>query len=178
MKLVIILVMSLLISGSVNNDPEKMSWQENRKLTWADFQGTPGGNDDFVASTNSGISFSYAIKRQGESVELNYTVLSNFYPKDSWYRPEVASAYILAHEQNHFDISELHARKLRKLLTEIPVNENVKLLVDNLYGEIEQQRRSMQSSFDSDSDHSKNKEAEYRWRAFVAEQLQAYAAWK
>lgn len=178
MKLILLALISLLMTSPSETDPEKMPWSETRKLTWADFQGTPNRSEDFVASTNSGISFSYSISNRDGAYGFHYTVLSNFYPKDSWYRPESASEYILKHEQTHFDISELYARKLRKILHTITVDSNVKTLVDSLYGEIEQQRRAMQSRYDKESDHSKNTAGEQKWRQFVAEELQKYSDWK
>ncbi len=157
---------------------EKMQWSETRKLNWGDFKGTPNLGDDYVASTNSGISFSYSIgSRNGEFI-FDYTVLSNFYPEQSWYKPEAASVYILKHEQTHFDISELHARKLRKKLAAIAVGENIKAEVDQLYSETERERRAMQKAFDKESDHSKIKDGEYKWRNYIATELQNYDGWK
>jgi hypothetical protein len=178
MKIISLLLLSFLSFSTLENDPEKMPWSETRRLTWADFQGTPNRSDDFVASTNSGISFSYSISNRDGNYGFRYTVLSNFYPKDSWYKPESASEYILKHEQTHFDISELYARKLRKKLESLEIGSNIKDVVDQLYVEIEQQRRAMQAEYDRDSDHSKNRDGEFRWREFVAGELQKYDNWK
>ncbi|AVI49832.1 DUF922 domain-containing protein [Pukyongia salina] len=178
MKILLILAIPVLLLFPVENDKEKMQWDESRPLTWSDFKGVPNGSDDYVASTNSGISLSYSIGYRNGEYKFNFTVQSNFYPKQSWYRPEAASEYILKHEQTHFDISELHARKLRKKLMELDVTENVKADADKLYSEIEQERRDMQHRFDSDSDHSKLRELELEWRDFIASELEKYDSWK
>ena len=160
------------------NDKEKIQWDASRQLTWDDFKGKPGGSGSYVASTNSGISFSYSIGTRNGEAFFNYTVKSNFYPNQSWYLPEAASEYILKHEQTHFDISELHARKLRERLSKVEASKEVKNKLDYIYNEIEKERRAMQSAFDKDSDHSKIREEEYRWRAYVAEELERYHEWQ
>lgn len=178
MKFLFILLLSctFLLPSGVDN--EKMQWSESRPLNWSDFQGQPDGAADYVASTNSGISLSYSIGNKNGTWRFDYNVNSNFYPKQSWYRPEAASEYILKHEQTHFDISELHARKLRKKLSELTVTSEVKSEADKLYSESEQLRRAMQQDYDNDSDHSKIKAAEFEWREYVASELKKYDHWK
>lgn len=155
-----------------------MQWSEDRQLTWDDFQGTPDAGDSFVASTNSGISFSFSYQTRNGKMKLKYEVLCNFYPELSWYRPTMVSSYILKHEQTHFDISELFARKLRKAMAETQFSTQPKEEVNALYNDIERQRREMQQLFDLESDHSKNEEAELHWRKFVANELMKYDAYK
>jgi len=43
--------------------------------------------------------------------------------------------------------------------------------LNDIYSEIEQQRRQMQNQFDKETNHSINKEAEYKWRQFVEKEL-------
>ena len=157
---------------------EKIAWAEGRKLNWADFKGVPSGPEDYVASTNSGVSFSFSYKEQNGQSVIDYTVRGNFYPNLSWYRPSKVTNYILEHEQMHFDISELCARKLRKSLATIPRDRDFKSRSEVVYEQNEKVRREMQTQYDTDSDHSNNKEEELRWRTYVAEQLTVYDSWK
>ncbi|MBL4663729.1 MAG: DUF922 domain-containing protein [Flavobacteriaceae bacterium] len=177
MKLFISALLLLFLSPDISEE-EKIIWDENRKLTWADFKGVPSGPLDFVASTNSGVSFSFSYKERNGVGTIDYTVLSNFYPVLSWYRPSKVSAYILEHEQMHFDISELCARKLRKSLSNVPRNRNFKENTEVIYQENEAYRRELQTRYDIESDHSNNKEEEYKWRVYIAEQLEVYGSWK
>ena len=157
---------------------KKLSGAKIVNLTWADFKGTPSGPEDFVASTNSGVSFSFSYKERNGVGTIEYTVFSNFYPALSWYRPSKVSTYILEHEQMHFDISELCARKLRKGLVGIPHDRNFKENSEVVYQQYEAERRQLQTQYDKESDHSNNREAEYKWRVYIAEQLEAYGSWK
>lgn len=177
MKLITTVLLLLLLHPAAVEE-EKIVWTEDRKLSWADFKGVPDGPHNYVASTNSGVSFSFAYKEINGVSKIDYTIRSNFYPNLSWYRPSKVSNYILEHEQLHFDISELCARKLRKALNALPRDRDFKGKSEVLYQQNELERRELQEQYDTDSDHSNNKEGEYRWRAYVAEQLTAYAAWK
>jgi len=177
MKLISIILLLLFLTPDISEE-EKIIWNEDRKLTWEDFQGVPSGPTDFVASTNSGVSFSFSYKERNGVGTINYKVASNFYPALSWYRSTRVNSYILEHEQLHFDISELCARKLRKALSEIPKDRDFKANSEAVYQANEAHRRELQEQYDSDSDHSNVKEEEYKWRTFIATQLREYESWK
>lgn len=177
MKL-IICISVFLMSFIPVNDKEKVVWKEGKKLSWAMFKGNPENVSGFVASTNSGISLSFSVATRNDEVSITYTVKSYFYPNDSWYKRGNVNAYILAHEQTHFDISELFARKLKQKFSEIPQDSNFKAKAEKVYKQNEQERVAMQHLYDDESDHSRNETEERAWRIFVAKELKAYDAWK
>ena len=175
----IIILLLLPFFGIISSfEEEKIAWDANRPLTWEDFRGVPNRADSFVASTNSGISFSFSFSERNGVANIQYTVVSNFYPDLSWYRPERVTQYILEHEQTHFDISELHARKLRKALSSLSHDRDFKEKAEAIYNGLEAERRAMQTQYDKESDHSNVKEMEYQWRTIVAQELNALDAWK
>ncbi len=177
MQLLSVAILVLFLIPSEINE-EKITWNEDRKLTWADFKGVPNGPLAYVASSNTGVSFSYSYRERNGVGEIKFAVLSYFYPNLSWYRSSKVSDYILAHEQIHFDISELHARKLRQRLAVIPHDREFKSKAETLYEIIEADRREMQLQYDVESDHSNANEEEFLWRAYIAEQLRVYQRWK
>lgn len=174
---IIFLFFSIIIP-SVNED-KKIAWNENYKLSWSDFKAASKGNG-YVASTSSGISFSYTFSftETGEIINLDVSITSYFYPENSWFIPSEVSQYILNHEQTHFDISELHARILRKEISEATFTKNLKIEIEAIYKSIEDKRRAMQQLFDKETDHSKIKEKELEWEVVVAQQLKRYKDWK
>lgn len=179
MKLISFFLLCLVSSfPSTEVDKEKMPWSDSRTLTWSDFQGIPNAGDDYVASTNSGVSFSYSISFKNGVKDFNFTVESHFYPKLSWYRKGQVNDYILGHEQTHFDISELHARILKKRLSEATFSDAIKAEIKVIYEKTEQERRDMQNRFDVETVHSNNRKNEIQWELFVAEQLRSYERWK
>ena len=178
MKAVTIFTFLLISFFSSESDGIKIEWSESKKLTWADFQGTQSRSSDYAASSSTGLSFTYSVKVHGESVGLDYDVKCHFYPEESWYDRSAASAYILKHEQTHFDISELHARILRKLISEASFSKHMKTEMKAIYKEVEKQRVKMQHRFDAETEHSIKKEKEYLWEEFVDKKLRAYDLWK
>ena len=176
MKIFLAFIFFFLSTSQSNS--EKIIWKENQKLTWNDFRGKPVRSASFVASTNTGISFQYSYSISNGKVAVQYSVESTFYPVGSWYLPERVSPYILGHEQAHFDISELHARILRKNLDGRKFSKRVKSEIESIYQKVEQQRRAMQTKFDAETDHSRNKEMEIKWENFISKQLAEHDAWK
>lgn len=111
-------------------------------------------------------------------MDVTYSVESNFYPQQSWFQVGKVSPYILKHEQTHFDISELHARMLRKKLAGTRFTKKVKSEIESIYRKTELQRKVMQAKFDAETDHSRNVEKEVFWEKYVKEQLSEYEDWR
>lgn len=170
----------LLLFVAADTAEERIAWSESYKLSWSDFKGTPKVGNTFVASTSSGLSFSYGFKTiNGEPTnEFNFEVEAYFYPQNSWYDPGRVSPRVLQHEQTHFDITELHARLLRKRIAEFSFSSNIKDELDALYDQVERERREMQSRYDLETDHSVIRDQEAAWVARVQELLKQSVAWK
>ncbi|MEQ8417339.1 MAG: hypothetical protein RIB71_22835 [Imperialibacter sp.] len=94
-----------------NLNPTVICWSEEVKLTWSDFEGRPDTSTvfkDMLAGTSASIQTFYF-----EDAGLpNYRISHFFQRQVSWFRD--TSALLLLHEQLHFDISELYARRIRK----------------------------------------------------------------
>ncbi|MGB7784793.1 MAG: DUF922 domain-containing protein [Salinimicrobium sp.] len=178
MKTKIFLLFLVLSAGLQAQQPEeKILWSENL-LTWEDFKSAPPPGHAFHASANTGLSYSWSAKILGEEVELVYTVNSYFYPQFSWVSKK--NDLLLAHEQLHFDISELHARKLRMALDQFdPAKyKGLKTPLAEIYEKIEGERTSMQEQYDRETRHSENKEAQQLWEKKIALELQKLKKFK
>ncbi|CAL67190.1 DUF922 domain-containing protein [Christiangramia forsetii] len=156
---------------------EKIQWQEGLPLNWNDFKAQPDKSNSFSANTNSGISYSWSYSTASGVPVLKHEVFTNFYPNLSWVKDIKNEEYLLAHEQLHFDISELHARKLRKALDDYEIGRNIRQDLKRLYNRIESERVAMQNQFDKETSHSENSSAEMRWRKFVADELEKFKAY-
>ena len=180
MKQFLALLSLLFLAFTPTQDQVRISWDKEHKLTWDDFKGTSKAKSTFVASTNSGLSFNFGYKViDGKpTTDFNYKVETYFYPELSWFAPGRVNPRILAHEQKHFDISELHARILRKRIAEFNFTTNVKRELDTLYEAVEAERRSMQSQFDLETDHSVIKDQEIAWELKIAELLAEHEPWQ
>ncbi|TYA54829.1 hypothetical protein [Formosa maritima] len=165
--------------GYSQNNEQIIIWQDSIKLSWKNFKDKPDPNVDVVAITASGITFKYSIKKR-DDVIIGFTtqVQTIFYPEKSWYKPERANAYILSHEQLHFDITELHSRKFRQQITSILVTENLVENLDLLHLQIQKDLKYMQNLYDSETDNSRIIEAQTKWQKIIHDQLSKYSNYK
>ncbi|WP_144962975.1 DUF922 domain-containing protein [Gillisia sp. Hel_I_86] len=172
-------ILFLTISGPAfaQTGDLKIYWSEATLLSWEDFQGVPLEKTLFHANTNTGLSYSWGLKGTVQRMELDYKVEAFFYPAQSWVQPASKNGYLLKHEQLHFDISELHARKLRKILASVDgtkLNKDSRDYLNTFYEKIDKERSAMQNAFDKETNHSLNEEAELGWRHFVEEELNKF----
>lgn len=169
------------LGATAQQNADKIFWKENA-LTWEDFRAEPDRNSTFQANTSAGLSYSWGIRNENGAVTLKYEVESYFNPNNSWVFPESrGSEYLLSHEQLHFDITELHARKLRKKLSGIKVEDlskDPRKELNRLYKNIETERNAMQLKYDRETNHSINREAEASWQIYVRKELKKYGKYK
>jgi len=150
---------------------EGILWNAERRLTWADFKGKipPGAHS--AAITASGISYKYSANLIHHEVNLDFEVNTFFYPNESWYKPNICDDLVLSHEQLHFDIAELFARKMRKKLARTSFSDNVKAEVREIYKDILKELREFQERYDWETDFSRDKEKQLEWNRKIAEAL-------
>ncbi len=158
---------------------EVISWNDTLKLTWGHFKAVPKTNTSAVALTASGITFEFSVKEtETRIVDFDTKVYAHFYPKKSWYIKAQGDAYILAHEQLHFDITELYARKFRKEISQLKINSNIKSQLRNLHEKINKELAATQNRYDKESDNSVNREFQTKWNNYVKSELAKLEAYK
>lgn len=137
---------------------EYIAWTNDRLLTWEDFKCAPKTGTDAVASTSTSLGISYQLI----DGELNYDISCNFSKVKSW--GLMKTDYILAHEQAHFDITEIFARKLHEALQQYQFNRKTfKKDISEIYQSIVKQKEDYQKRYDGESDHSRNRKLQYEW---------------
>lgn len=150
----------------------RVQWQDE-PLNWKDFKGEPELQNPFDANTNSGISYSWSLRTSEKGTEFLYKVDVFFYPDLSWVKPGKKDARLLAHEQLHLNISELHGRKLRKAMAEYDpdLKSDIKKVLERIYQKNEISRRQMQEKYDRETNHGQNEAAQAKWENFIEAEL-------
>jgi hypothetical protein len=90
-----------------------LAWNEFYKLSWKDFKGQPTEN----AAGDAGTVVQIKAKPFMVKDKIQYDVQTFFDREKSWKRAEAPE--LLAHEQLHFDLAELYARKIRQKIAEL-----------------------------------------------------------
>ncbi|WP_394749763.1 DUF922 domain-containing protein [Spongiimicrobium salis] len=163
----------LLICSIGFSQEEEIPWSASRKLVWTDFKGAPQNNSDAAATTASGISYGFSAQMdsRGNTV-VDYEVNAFFYPNESWYKPSLSSDLILSHEQLHFDIAELFARKMRAQLSKMTFSKNVKKEIRQVYQSTIKALQAYQREYDRATNFSRNREQQLLWVEKINKALQ------
>lgn len=153
---------------------ETIPWSADRKLQWSDFKGSYFKTQWAAATTATSISYSFSVVEQNDQRFLDIAVGCEFYPQKSWYKPELCDALILSHEQLHFDIAELHARKFRKKLSETRFTDNVKEEVREIYAMVLKQLYIFQNKYDRETDFSRDLQQQLVWNQMISKELASF----
>lgn len=167
----------IILFTSAAHPLERLAWEDDLKLTWSDFKGRTQSIDGFAASSSTGISQSYEIDGEGYLNKPETVVTAHFYPEFSWYQRRDTSDHLLGHERAHFDITEIHARKLRRRIHEFNFTSNSKVEIQSLYKQVEKQRQAMQQQFDLETNHSRNHSQEAAWHQVIHKMLRKYGVY-
>lgn len=150
------LLMSLFFAVMPND--HLIEWKPTARLSWEDFKGAPDYSSENVALTNTSIQLEYGY----DKTSLEYTVKCRFDKTKSWVK--VRNEDVLTHEQIHFDIAELFARKLRRQLQEYKFNpKTVAEDVNAIYEKIMTEHHAMQELYDNETDHSRLEDKQAYW---------------
>jgi hypothetical protein len=152
---------SLLLILFIPFSSKPIPW---RVLSWSDFKGHP--NTANAALTKSVIN----VVTSENDGRFTYTVECWFVPEESFTR--VKNAYVLAHEQLHFDITELYKRKLQLLISAYNGcdSEGDRVFQSNA-DQLLKEWQATQDQYDNETLHSKDTIAQARWEREIKSKL-------
>ena len=164
MMLLIFLVSFFSFEKTSSPPPEKIRWEDSRRLAFADFKGDVPAVTPWAATTSSEINFYY------ESVNNKLTkvvVYASFNQEKSWMKKRLPE--VLSHEQLHFDITEVFARKFYHEV--LKKNTADKKELNNLFQKVNNECQQTQHDYDDATDHGVVEDAQAKWSEKVAAML-------
>jgi hypothetical protein len=168
-KLILCCLLLPSVLSAQSKDEELLEWNAARKLTWSDYKASPNPESDAAASTTTYLGIDYNIS----STSFSYKIQSLFSKTRSWGLHK--TAYILGHEQGHFDIAEVFARKLHKEMSEYKFNKKTyQKDLQKIYNEVTGEKEDVQNEYDRETRHSINKEKQAEWLRKIAKMLEEY----
>jgi hypothetical protein len=175
LSLLMPLLLALSGQASTTSQPAKpvkaepIPWSATRRLTAADFLGRP--NSALAASTSSDIKATVGCL----DFVFNGSAQATFDPNTSWIRdPKHVTEALLRHEQLHFDITEIYARKLRqKMVTFKQTADCGKLqpAFNNLTKGVYAEWGREEARYDQQSNHGLNVAQQAAWEQQVQQKL-------
>jgi hypothetical protein len=169
-RILMLLTLSMISYSSQAQLSKRMAqdtliWKSDSMLTREDFKAKRGGSAYGVTA-----SFIYLYQKE-KSGNMLFTVEAIFLKSKSFLKDE--SPYIIKHEQLHFDISELYARKLRKAISDKDFKKVKKTVevIQQLYNRASADCNKEQDKYDNDTEHSINAAKQQVWNESIAKQL-------
>jgi hypothetical protein len=174
------LCMLFIVASSFQNNDNIIVWSKTRKLTWNDFQGNISHDktherinvykENEVDAARSRVAIALYFQCQGS--KANHTIRAEFEKNNSWYYAKHKTEAVLSHEQLHFDITELYARKLRTKLSALS-NSCDKEAVRKVYQDNEEAFGKFSDQYDIETSHGVNKQKQSEWEIRVQNLLSA-----
>lgn len=158
-------------SGNWRNDEALITWENYRPLTWNDFIADIDESSPYDAWTWSGINYTYTWKNESGNIVVALDAFAFFDPLKSWVKQDLATEELLAHEQLHFDISEMYCRRFENAIKAFSFTENVEMEVDSIYQAHFNQLLAAQTEYDELSDHHANQQGQAYWEKYVHDEL-------
>ena len=145
---------------------ELLEWQPLYKLNWADYKASPDFGSGAAATTTTYLGIEYNIDKSG----FTYRISCRFSKNKSWGLHK--TDYILSHEQGHFDIAEIFARKLHKEMSEYRFNSKTfQKDLQRIYENLMTEKENMQNEYDRETNHSINKVRQKEWLEKISQLL-------
>jgi hypothetical protein len=168
----VIFLMGLLLGPmgygqhSRSESHEMLEWNEFYQISWEDFEGKPSKDSRGDAATAVKIK---AVPHYFKD-QLRYDVYAYFNRKASWARGH--SDALLKHEQLHFDIAELYARKIRKKISDLS-ERGVKdvQVINKAINDLMEESNEIDQRYDLETLHGALSKKQQAWEKMVKEQL-------
>lgn len=144
-------------------------WHRDRRLKIRDFKGAID-NRPGIAATNS--TFRYSGKSNaGINKPITLQVETVFDTKLSYFKADEDSLFVLSHEQLHFDISEMYARKfVKRVRDEIRLNADLESKLGKIYSEIILELQVEHDRYDTEVYSDSTKQS--AWNRIIKERLE------
>jgi hypothetical protein len=154
---------------AATTSPGTIPWSANRPLTWADFKSKPTPADRLAALTSATIDVQAAC----QDFKFASTVRAVFMPTESWVREaSKATPNLLRHEQVHFDITELYARKLRQKISLAKFDcEHLQPRFKNMSNALFAEWQKEEARYDQETNHGLTTDRQRGWEIKVQNQL-------
>lgn len=156
----------------LNSNEKLIFYNPAELLTVAAFAGDTDTNSAAVAITSSGFAFKAGFKNAGGKAILNIKVYCSFDKQMSWMKLNGKNAYIMQHEQQHFNISYLGAMDFMHQLKDATfTTDNYNKLIQTLYNQSSIFMEDLQQAYDSETHNGILKDRQQYWNEKINKRL-------
>ena len=148
-------------------------WSAGRRLAWSDFQGSPPSE----GSEGAKISYTLYSGWKCKGAAFEFRMIAGFRPRQSWVKAVVLNdsmqrRTVLGHEQTHFDLAEVHARRMQRAFCDLArpcarTDAELSALAQRLT----QEEKAEQRRYDEETNHGLLADQQAAWSRDVAQRL-------
>ncbi len=160
----VLLFISMLSSGQEN----RLTWNENKRLRWDDFSGKVNDTSRFDAESYAEVKFDYIFNSPRN---FRFTVKAIFNRGTWWIKQRHKSDELLKHEQVHFDIAELYARKLQLAFDTYQYTSNFRNEICEVFNKVKKHYHQTQQLYDEETNHAIVASNQRQWEILIKEEL-------
>lgn len=148
------------------SSPNIIYWSEGQKLVWTDFDGLAERYSEHAALSVVGLES----RMDFTAKEYQISIRTYFDKDESW--SKTWTALLLTHEQGHFDLAEIHARKFRKQILEVIhagrlTTSEFKALHESMMADL----KNAQNEYDEATNFSMDYREQLKWKDQIKEEL-------
>ncbi|MEQ1554711.1 MAG: hypothetical protein ABL929_11060, partial [Ferruginibacter sp.] len=154
------------------NDNDKIYYDINKKLVWANFEGVPNLPNPIAAITSSGFGYKSDMHTTNGKGQINVYVYCYFSKSNSWVKAGRNTPYVLNHEQHHFDatflIAKLFINKIKKATL---TSSNMNKVLGDLYKECNMALKKLQNEYDAETKNGQIILKQEKWNKYFEAKL-------
>jgi hypothetical protein len=144
-------------------------WRDTERIKWSDFKYSTVDTFDFAEAAQISTSISYRYNVINDII--TFEIIALMHKENSW-TTDTLSNDLLEHEQLHFDLTELFARKMRKGVITLKSKGVIELtqyidLINNLQTEYYKEQRN----YDEETMHGSNHTSQEIWNEKIRSEL-------
>lgn len=164
----------LLLSNKNIDANNEVEWCLKRKLSWNDFLGTPDTINNPLAEAATFTSLEITKNEFKEGLP-KLEVKSFFIKNESW--TIVNDSFSLAHEQLHFDICEIYARKIRKAFDSLNKQKIIYIKeYKKVFSAFAKEKKEYNMSYDLEAYF--NEDMQKQWSLKISKELEELKAYE
>lgn len=153
---------------------QRIEWKEDKKLVWSNFKSKVNNQrgKDIVAYTHCGW-VSSVLKSTHPKGDAKVSIETIFNEDKSWKDDKRINDYVLNHEQKHFDIAEIYARKIRKeIIAKIKTTSDYDKYFQAIYNRTVKDYKNFQALYDGVTEHGMNREKQLEYDVIISDELE------
>jgi predicted secreted Zn-dependent protease len=160
------LVTQITTHSGFSQGSTSIEW--GKPVSYSDFESSPPKADTAAANISVTILLGYSNTKSGE---LKFRVVAVMDKDQSWMKKEFRKDHILKHEQGHFDIAEIYAKKLDSALKKKRYTAKDVAILNALYDDYLGQMNELQLRYDQETKGGWDGLAQSKWRRFIFREL-------